>query len=187
MVLERAPFVEGSILICAVLYSGREAADEALANLVSRFGGVVSFSEEYFFDSLSTYYCAEMGTDLTKRIFAFEAKGVVDDLSDIKHFTNGIETSSAVRDESGVLRRKVNLDPGYLTPSKLVLASTKGYSHRVSIGKGIFAEVTLLYERGEFVKLPWTYQDYCSENVLSFLVKTRKLLLEKQEFSEKQI
>ncbi|MCK4715406.1 MAG: DUF4416 family protein, partial [Candidatus Marinimicrobia bacterium] len=70
-----------------------------------------------------------------------------------------------------------NIDPGYLTPAKLVLFSAKNFSHRIYTGSGIFAEVTMLYAHGEFVRLPWTYSDYYWEENLNFLYTMRNKIV----------
>ena len=69
--------------------------------------------------------------------------------------------------------RVANIDPGYLEPSKLVLYSTKNFSHRIYVGNGIFAEVTLIYEHGDFKFLPWTYPDYMWRPNVDFLKSVR--------------
>jgi hypothetical protein len=60
------------------------------------------------------------------------------------------------------MRRRINLDPGYLTEAKVVLATTKDYAHRIYLGSGIFAEVALRYKEAakSFVPLEYTYRDY---------------------------
>lgn len=79
-------------------------------------------------------------------------------LASYKIATNGIEELFSVAG-----RRRVNLDPGLLSQSRFVLASTKDSSHRVPVGHGIFAEITLVYEHGRFRPVEWTYPDYASE------------------------
>jgi hypothetical protein len=86
-------------------------------------------------------------------------------------------------DESGLLamtplRRPVNLDPGMIEPSKLVLATTKNYSHRIYIGHKMFAEVTLMYEKGGWRHFEWTYPDYRQQCYQEFFSKVRTRLLE---------
>jgi len=56
--------------------------------------------------------------------------------------------------------RPLNLDPGYLTEAKLVLASTKDHAHRIYLGRGIYAEVTLHYQNGRWQSHDWTYPDF---------------------------
>ena len=75
----------------------------------------------------------------------------------IKTKTNDLESGFA-----GAMQRPVNLDPGYLEQSKIVLASTKNFSHRILISGGIYAEVTLLFQEGAWRVLPWTFPDYKS-------------------------
>ena len=75
--------------------------------------------------------------------------------------------------------RPINLDPGYLASSKLVLASTKDYSHRTYLKKGIYAEVPLKYAKGAFEPLPWTFPDYRSKGYIDFFTETRTLYMKK--------
>ncbi len=78
----------------------------------------------------------------------------------------------------GILRRRVNLDPGYLIASKLVLATTKDFAHRIYLGQGIYGEVTLNYRRGQgWQPHPWTYADYRSPLALEFFALVRKEVL----------
>jgi hypothetical protein len=74
----------------------------------------------------------------------------------------------------------MNLDPGYIAPSKLVLASTKDYSHRIHLSDGIYAEVTLLYSRGRWKELEWTYPDYRTVAYHDFFTRVRTRLAEQR-------
>lgn len=73
--------------------------------------------------------------------------------------------------------RPLNLDPGYLTPAKLVLASTKDHAHRIYLRDGIFAEVTLVYRKGKWQPLEWTYPDYRRDDYQQFFTRCRERLL----------
>ncbi|MDH5186329.1 MAG: DUF4416 family protein, partial [candidate division WOR-3 bacterium] len=75
-------------------------------------------------------------------------------------------------------RRRINLDPGILTLAKLVLATTKNYYHRIYLGKGIFAEVTLIYRNKQFEPLAWTYPDYRTDTAIDFFQQVRNALLQ---------
>jgi hypothetical protein len=93
------------------------------------------------------------------RTFAlFRDPALPDRLAALKQDTNRIEERWR-RDAGG---RRVNIDPGYLSASQLVLASTKPFSHRIYLERGIWAEVTLLFKKGSFTSLPWTYPDYAA-------------------------
>jgi hypothetical protein len=72
--------------------------------------------------------------------------------------------------------RLINLDPGYLTLAKTVLASRKNYSHRINLGKGIFAELELFFRHGQFNPMPYTYADYRDKRFLGFFTTARELL-----------
>ncbi|MEW6088149.1 MAG: DUF4416 family protein [bacterium] len=137
--------------------------------LAGKFGDIDSKSEIFDFN-YTDYYEKEMGKDLKKRFISFEKLIEPPELADIKIFTNHVE-SQYLKDN----KRRVNIDPGYLTLAKLVLASTKDYSHRIYLKSGIYAEVTLFYQDNEFRCLPWTYPDYKSEFGLSFFKKARSV------------
>ena len=72
----------------------------------------------------------------------------------------------------------MNLDVGYVTEAKLVLASMKDFAHRVYLGAGVHAEVTLLYRGGGWMSLEWTFPDYASGRYDTFLTGARRLLRE---------
>ncbi len=120
------------------------------------------------------YYEPEMGKGLLRQWVALSGLVEQDEFASIKLKTNDIEMRHA---EDG--RRRINLDPGLLLPSKFVLATTKDYSHRIYIGRGIFAEVTLIYrKKAGYEPLSWTYPDYRSELLRDFLLSVRKRYME---------
>ena len=114
------------------------------------------------------YYETEMGTPLHRRLCSFQSLIAQQDLADIKMNTHQIEQSFS---QSG--RRRVNIDPGYMLRERFVLASGKNFSHRICIGDGIYADLTLIYHKGNFQRLPWTYPDYADNGMLAFLVQVR--------------
>jgi hypothetical protein len=112
----------------------------------------------------SDYYCREMGEGLMRYFVLFQPLLPRDKLAEIKLQSNGIEDSYAVEG-----RRRVNIDPGYIALEHTVLGTTKGYSHRIYVGKGIYADLTLLYEDGTYRGLAWTYPDYAGNELVSLL------------------
>ena len=120
-------------------------------------------SEQIPFDQ-TPYYQREMGDDLLRKWVSFTALVRQDAIAEAKLTTNRLEERLARPDGA----RTVNLDPGYLVPSRLVLATTKDYAHRVYVGEGIYAEVTLVYRAGGFQPLEWTYPDYRGHIALDF-------------------
>lgn len=128
----------------------------------------------------TTYYSKEMGDELTRQWCAFSRLVAPDVLADLKLMTNKIE--DRYRNENG--SRQVNIDPGVISLSSLVLASTKNYSHRIYLGKGIYAEVTLIYKNHKFNPLEWTYPDYKENIALEFFSQARAILKEKLSLPE---
>jgi hypothetical protein len=117
------------------------------------------------------YYDNELGTPIHRRIIAF--KGLIDPvrLVDIKLAFNDLEAEYLRADGT----RRVNIDPGILSLERLVLATGKEFTHRIYLGRGIWADLTLLFQRGGWRTLPWTYPDYAAERVQSILTRIRSV------------
>lgn len=97
------------------------------------------------------------------------------ELVEVKVRTNGLEAALADEAPHGP-PRPVNLDPGYVSESKLVLASMKDFSHRIYLGSGVYGEVTLMYRKGKWESLAWTFPDYASGRYDEFLTAARDAL-----------
>ena len=136
--------------------------------LVNRFGAIDYQSEVLPFHH-TQFYAREFGPGLVRQIVAFVELIPPQRLAEIKRATNELELSWAVDG-----KRSVNLDPGYVSLGKLVLATTKDYSHRIYLGQGIYAEVTLKYEHGAFHAWEWTYPDYASARYLEIFGDIRQ-------------
>lgn len=129
------------------------------------------------------YYEDEMGGPLVRRFYSFERLMDPAQVVDLKHWTNGLEAAMAhdapprPNPSGGVpVRRPVNFDPGYVALDKVVLVTTKNYSHRLYLGRGIYGEVTLAYQHGRFEPQPWTYPDYRSPDYAEFFLGARQRL-----------
>ncbi|MGD8794619.1 MAG: DUF4416 family protein [Anaerolineae bacterium] len=125
--------------------------------LVGAFGAIDFASEMLPFDH-TDYYEAEFGPGLARQIVTFRRLVPPEALPAIKRQTNEMEWAFA-----GEAGRRVNVDPGYVSLNKLVLATTKNHAHRLYLGEGIYGEVTLAYRQGRFRPWPWSYPDYASE------------------------
>lgn len=119
--------------------------------------------------SHSDYYASEMGKDLSRYFLLFTSLAPRDQLAEIKLRTNEIEARFA----EGA-KRTVNIDPGYVALEHVVLATTKGFTHRIYLGKGIWADLTLIFEKGGYRALEWTYPDYASRDIIALYNKWRK-------------
>lgn len=142
----------------------------ALERLVALYGPVDFRSPELPF-RWTPYYDSEMGPGIVRYFLSF--RDLVDPacLPDIKIATNGIEDSLA---RQGC--RPVNLDPGLLSLGRLILATTKNRAQRIPLARGIYAEVTLLYEHHGFTPLTWTYPDYRSPEYHAIFAEIRSIL-----------
>lgn len=130
--------------------------------------GPIDLESETFPWNMTTYYRKEMGENLLRKFVTFERLIAPDVLASIKLATNVLEISLSGGD-SPASPRRVNIDPGYVDATKLVLASAKGQAHRLYLADGIYAEVTLLYYHGEFHSFIYTYPDYQWPETHTFL------------------
>ncbi|HID93519.1 MAG TPA: DUF4416 family protein [bacterium (Candidatus Stahlbacteria)] len=142
-------------LICGVIANSEWMLEKVIAVLKENFGDIDKRSKMIPFD-FTNYYEKEMGKGLIREWVSFLKPIKEDEIKNIKLKTIKLEKWLANKDGS----RNVNIDPGYVSLSKLVLASTKDYAHRIYLGDGIFAEITLIYRKGAFQPLEWTYPDY---------------------------
>ncbi|MGO9613272.1 MAG: DUF4416 family protein [Dissulfurispiraceae bacterium] len=143
---------------------------EARHALEKMFGEIVMESSPIQWN-FSDYYADEMGEPLYKKFIFFKKLVSQEDIASIKLMTNATESEF-----SRAGKRKINLDPGYLTSAKIVLASTKDYSHRIYLRDGIYGEVTLIFKRGRFTAHLNTYKDYLDERYFMVFAVARKLL-----------
>lgn len=152
----------------------REDADFARTEeaLVHRWGPAALRSEIYDFDAFTDYYRKEFGPNQRKRLIAMEPLIPAENLPGIKIAANALEEE--LSGEPGA--RRVNIDPGYLNLSKVVLASTKDHWHRLYVAQGIFEEVTLTYRRGTatYQPLEWTYPDYRQPTLETYFCALRE-------------
>ena len=110
----------------------------------------------------SDYYEKEMGKNLSRYFLLFASLISREQLPEVKLRTNDIEMRHARKGY-----RTVNIDPGYIASEQVVLATTKGYAHRLYLGSGIYGDLTLMFENGSYRGLPWTYPDYRSEEIIA--------------------
>lgn len=162
-----------ALLFAGILYNDDNCLSAAKKTLIENYGNCIleipSFPWNY-----SEYYNKEFGNNIIRTFMFFEKLISPEQIIDIKLQTNQIEESLS---EKG--KRKVNIDPGYLTLSNIVLATTKNYSHRIYLGKGIYGEVTLIYKNNTYSPYIFTYQDYQDEKSIKMFLEIRKYLKQK--------
>lgn len=139
--------------------------------LEKEMGNVDLESDIFQFDQ-TDYYEASMGTNLKKRFFI---PGTLVDPSILptwKNTTNQWEVEFKQQSQHNE-QRPLNLDPGYISEDKLVLASTKNHAHRIYLTDGIYAEVTLQFRQKQWQSCLWTYPDYATQEYLRFFDRCR--------------
>jgi len=161
-------------LICGLLYTSEELLKDAESILANEFG-LIDLESEIFPFNMTNYYMDELGEKILRKYISFEKLIDIVKLPDIKLRTNEIEKEFSDKNSG---KRKINIDPGYLNLSKMVLATTKNYSHRIYLRDGIYAEVTLHYHKNSFEPWEWTYPDYKLEMTINFFNNVRSIYKE---------
>ena len=164
-------------LIAGVLTSIPELLEQIDKTLEKHFGSI-DFRSDVLPFTFTDYYNEEMGKGILRQFYSFEKLIMPDELASIKVQTNHIEDSITASGKYPV-KRPINIDPGYLNESRLILVSTKDFSHRIYLRDGIYAEVTLNYRGGRYESFPWTFPDYKSSDYHKFFLMARKLYVKK--------
>jgi hypothetical protein len=163
------------VLLIVAAFSRYPAALDWAKETTEKAWGPIALESDRFEHNETRYYEASMGPGLLKTFFAFERLVDPAELVEFKLQSNAWEEeyqASAGHPED----RPLNLDPGYLTEAKLVLASTKDRDHRLYLDRGIYAENTLYYTRSAWQSRPWTYPDYLRADYHEFFRNCRDYL-----------
>jgi len=154
---------------CGFIFSDPNIYSEAKNALEKKFGKIDLESEAINFD-FTDYYEKEMGASLIRGFVAFKTLRDPAEFIAIKHFCVRLEKKFALRGA-----RRINIDPGYINEAKLVLTTTKDFSHRIYLGKGVFAEITLNYRGKEFKDHETTFPDYRTAVYKNIFLKIRQI------------
>jgi hypothetical protein len=163
-------------LVIGILAADKKCLDAAVRQLADSFGDIDFISDVFPFTQ-TDYYKQQTGENILRQFVSIAELIDPTGLPDIKHKTNSLEKLLADSLKTG-FPRPVNLDPGVVEPSKLVLVTTKNYSHRIYIGKNMYAEVTLIFDKGMWQPLPYTYPDYKQACYHNFFNIVRNRLVE---------
>lgn len=157
----------------SVIVSDEDTFRQGVSGLTPIFGETDSISARFPFN-LTAYYKKEMGSDLFRHFISFKNLIPISRLPEIKLTTNRLEEQSSTPEGN----RRINIDPGYLCLHHVVLATTKGYTHRPYLRDGIYADLTLIYRAKSFQSLEWTYPDYRQASIIDWFNQMRKRYLE---------
>lgn len=157
-------------LIIRFLFRDFNVQAETLKALGEMFGKLDFLSAPSPFP-YTTYYDSEMGEGIRRQTAAFLDLVPIESLPEIKLKTNELEKRFSVEE-----KRQVNIDPGILNEERFILATGKNFTHRIYLRSGIYADLTLIYQKGAYRPLPWTYPDYQEPDFLHYLGVLRKKL-----------
>ena len=169
----RAKEPQPAKLFMSLIASEDAILDMSLKDLRLAFGEIDFTSERFPFE-FTDYYTEEMGSPLFRHFITFERLISIPLLPEIKQTTNRLEEKYSTPDG----KRRVNIDPGYLSLVHAILATTKGYTHRPYLRDGIYADLTLVYQNKTFQPLEWTYPDYRQDQIILLFNRFRKEYLE---------
>jgi hypothetical protein len=161
-------------LVCGVI-AGDAALQDRVRELLVEAHGPTDLESPAFEFNLTDYYAKEMGPGLSRRFMSFVRLIEPERLAGLKIETNALE--ERVRQESGKALRAVNIDPGYLTASALVMATAKDFSHRIPLAHGIYAHLEFLFTKTDVKFLDWTYPDMRGEGCKRFFLEVRAAYL----------
>jgi hypothetical protein len=164
---------EPAKLFMSLITSEEDILQKGVGDLQEIFGEIDFISEVLPFH-FTDYYAQEMGDDLFRRFITFTSLISRALLPEIKLRTNHLEEKYSTR----VGHRHINIDPGYLCLEHVILATTKGYTHRPYLREGIYADLTLIYRKKSYQPLEWTYPDYRQSEVIRLFNQFRKTYLE---------
>lgn len=155
-------------LFSALTYVQNAPIKDIYNDLDHHFSAIELKSKVYDFSTFTDYYEPEMGKGLFKLFLIFAKLLPPEELTAVKLATNAIEEKYMLEQ-----KRTINLDPGYISEAKLVLATTKNYTHRIYLNNGIFGDVHLQYQDQSFQVQPWTYPDYKQPEIIQFFNQVR--------------
>ena len=156
-------------LISGVLYSDQSLLQQAKTLMIQNYGEIDFESDVFIFD-VSDYYYPEMGSQIYRIFWSFEKLINPKDIAGIKIECNQIEDELAING-----KRKVNLDPGFMDYDKIVLASAKYNWQKIYLNFGIYADLTLRYEKGKYFPFPWSFPDFKDGLYSQTLLRIREI------------
>ncbi len=160
-------------LFMSMITAEETILQKGMGDLAEIFGKIDFISDTLPFN-FTDYYTREMGDDLFRRFITFASLIPRTLLPEIKQRTNHLEEKYS----NPVGHRKINIDPGYLCLEHIILATTKGYTHRPYLREGIYADLTLIYRHKSYEPLEWTYPDYRQSEIIELFNQFRKTYLE---------
>ena len=155
-------------LFTGLIYGPGSPVDECVRSLEEGIGEIDFKSGAMSFE-YTGYYAEEMGTHLIRTLITYKKLIKREEIVEIKVFTNKMEKVFSFEN-----KRTINIDPGYISQEHIILATGKGFSHRPYLGRGVYADLTLMYKKDEYRVLEWTYPDYGSDEMKELFRELRR-------------
>jgi len=152
----------------AVMYASDELFNNVKDELIQKYGELKAESNPYDFD-FTSYYEKEMGSGLKKKFLIFKKEIIKEDLTEIKLFITEIEKKLSIEN-----KRKVNIDPGYLSENELVLATFKAKDFKEKISDKVWVHKVLEFN-GKIKEFFHTFADYKVKENQDFILKNKPL------------
>ncbi|MGB9731730.1 MULTISPECIES: DUF4416 family protein [Calditerrivibrio] len=159
------------ILFNAVMFNPDELGDPL--PILEKYFGEVFLKTSLFAFEHTDYYNKEFGSNLYKCFVAHRKIIQPDRIVEMK--LKAVEIEDMYKKDG---KRRLNLDPGYVAIEKVVAASTKNFTHRIYIGRGIYGDLQLSRRGDRYEPHPWTFFDYKLDEVIIFFDTVRKNLME---------
>jgi hypothetical protein len=156
-------------LIIAFFSNSINLLDKTEKILIIKFGKADYKSQDIEFNE-TDYYSSEMGENIKLRFIAFNKLINRNKLPEIK-----IKTCRIEKKFSFLNKRTVNIDPGLMSLENFILATGKSFTHRIYLKKGVWADLTLIFHKGDFTELPWTFPNYRTERIKKILKEIRTI------------
>jgi hypothetical protein len=160
-------------LVIAFFSTSAKILDEIESKFKKKYGKIDYKTPDIDFIE-TDYYNEEMGENLKTRYISFEKIVLRSSLPLIKKYCCKLENKYSKTKDS-ILKRLVNIDPGLLSLENFILATGKAYSHRIYLDKGVWADLTLIYQKDNYINLPWTYPNYQSKKIKKALIEIREI------------
>jgi hypothetical protein len=158
-----------SVKLFTGIFSRDPGVFPVIQKRLERTFGKIDFQSPIISFAHTDYYREEFGDDLKRQFFTFQKPASPEGMYKVKLITNRLEARYAKQG-----KRTVNIDPGYVALSKVVLLTTKDFTHRLYLAKGIYAEVTLFFQNKTFNPWPWTYPDYKTKGYIDLFNAMRQ-------------
>ena len=155
-------------LFTGIIFNKDVSIDVLTQELEDTFNHKITMISDLYPFNHSSYYTNEMGLDLQRYFVCFNELVAPETAYKYKSLSINLEERHKKNN-----KRIFNLDPGIISLHNLILYSTKNFAHRIACNQGIYAEVTLLFQKNAINVLDWTYPDFQQQAIQQYFLNVR--------------